>query len=102
MQYPSSSEPIETRPQTRYARSGDVNIAYQVVGDENGLIGSGVPDQAVARRPQDGWRPWDAAGSELFGADQGAAVARMQMREQQGMELGGAERDRSIRRSTGG
>ena len=22
-----------TRPETRYARSGDVNIAYQVVGD---------------------------------------------------------------------
>lgn len=33
---PSPDRPlVENRPQTRYARSGDINIAYQVVGDEN-------------------------------------------------------------------
>ncbi|HEX6508515.1 MAG TPA: alpha/beta fold hydrolase [Chloroflexota bacterium] len=38
MQYPSDSPLTEIHPKTRYARSGDVSIAYQVVGDENAAL----------------------------------------------------------------
>ncbi|MGI8824259.1 MAG: adenylate/guanylate cyclase domain-containing protein [Chloroflexota bacterium] len=38
MQYPPDTSLADTRPQTRYARSGNVNIAYQVVGDKRAAL----------------------------------------------------------------